>query len=315
MSELELAKALFNKKSLAETNTDSISIITGTAVSDSKDGMVDIIIDNSEVVEAETEPYLDSEGNEIDVSDPNVKDILISTGQITPQDPTVVTLETSPKVYEGDTVTILCSGGKSKNMQIIGNIANGDVATEATKNAQETANLGYEVASTIGTPLFTEEINDIDATVTIEGIQDIKVVEIFFGFSGMQSILHKTANGNLSVGSIRIPLDWDNDALYDEETDAFKQGFIIPFWNMPKVGTVELCAREGLLLYSRYGTVDVNILEGTTESWGYEFQVHLYVDNESLITVKEGDKAYSVDASIETARNSYLSITKVMGWA
>lgn len=101
--EFGLATSLFGSKRLETSNerrsTTEASMIYGTAVSDSADGSVQVVIDNGSVSAAMPD------GTDGD---------------------NVLTLATSPAVKEGDTVLITAVGGTSKQMTVTAVVASGD---------------------------------------------------------------------------------------------------------------------------------------------------------------------------------------------
>ena len=102
-SELDLAASLFGSRRLETSNerrsSSATSTLYGTAVSDSADGSVDVVIDGGSVSAAMPD------GTEGD---------------------NVLTLATSPAVKEGDTVLITAVGGASKQMTVTAVVASGD---------------------------------------------------------------------------------------------------------------------------------------------------------------------------------------------
>ena len=99
MSEIDLANSLFGSKRLeGSTHHSSTSTLTGTAVSDSADGKVKVVIDG------------DSSASMPDGSDGG----------------SVIELATSPAVREGDSVLITAVGDTSKTMTVTSVVASGD---------------------------------------------------------------------------------------------------------------------------------------------------------------------------------------------
>lgn len=101
--EFDLAASLFGSKRLEASNerrrASETSTVYGTAVSDSADGSVQVVLDNGSVSAAMPD------GTEGD---------------------NVLTLATSPAVKEGDTVLITAVGGTSKQMTVTAVVASGD---------------------------------------------------------------------------------------------------------------------------------------------------------------------------------------------
>lgn len=99
MSEIDLANSLFGSKRLeGSTHHSTTSTLTGTAVSDSADGKVKVVIDG------------DSSASMPDGSDGG----------------SVIELATSPAVQEGDSVLITAVGDTSKTMTVTSVVASGD---------------------------------------------------------------------------------------------------------------------------------------------------------------------------------------------
>ena len=125
-NDIDLATALFGNKRLENGTSESVKIMTGTAVSDSSDGKVKVVIDGV------------TTGEEYD-------------GEL--QD-NVIELDTNPNVKEGDIVQITAYGGVSNSMIVTGVIGNGDstkadvdAAQDAASSAQTAADDARKVAT------------------------------------------------------------------------------------------------------------------------------------------------------------------------
>lgn len=115
-SEFDLAASLFGSKRLEASNerrsASATSTVYGTAVSDSADGSVQVVLDNGSVSAAMPD------GTEGD---------------------NVLTLATSPAVKEGDTVLITAVGGTSKQMTVTAVVASGDRNRDQAAKAEKAA--------------------------------------------------------------------------------------------------------------------------------------------------------------------------------
>lgn len=118
-NDIDLATALFGNKRLENGTSESVKIMTGTAVSDSSDGKVKVIIDGV------------TTGEEYD-------------GEL--QD-NVIELDTSPNVMNGDVVQITCYGGISKNMMVTSVLNSGDRTQDTADLAQYCADEAAKVAT------------------------------------------------------------------------------------------------------------------------------------------------------------------------
>ncbi len=110
-SDIDLATSLFGNKRLETSTSPNVQIIQGTAVSDSADGKVKVVIQG---------------------------DITKDTTEDDPGD-NVVELETSPSVKEGDTVQITCNGGTAKQMTVTSVVSSGDRTQQSADDASKVA--------------------------------------------------------------------------------------------------------------------------------------------------------------------------------
>lgn len=177
-SELDLAASLFGSRRLETSNerrsSSSTSTLYGTAVSDSADGSVDVVIDGGSVSAAMPD------GTEGD---------------------NVLTLATSPAVKEGDTVLITAVGGASKQMTVTAVVASGDRNRDAAAAAdgwnpliRETAD-GVEVGKSADGETYAgahvllsgDSLTFLDADGNM--LADYKTDAIFLGKNSASSVI------------------------------------------------------------------------------------------------------------------------------
>ena len=120
MNDFDLANLLFGKKRLeSDEKETTTSTCYATAVSDSVDGVVSVVIDGEVTAEG-------ADGTEGD---------------------NVLEIENSPAVKEGDTVLVSLVGGTSKTPTVTAVVGSGDRQSVATATAQQTADTAQESAT------------------------------------------------------------------------------------------------------------------------------------------------------------------------
>ena len=120
MNDFDLASLLFGKKRLeSDEKETTTSTCYATAVSDSVDGVVSVVIDGEVTAEG-------ADGTEGD---------------------NVLEIENSPAVKEGDTVLVSLVGGTSKTPTVTAVVGSGDRQSVATATAQQTADTAQESAT------------------------------------------------------------------------------------------------------------------------------------------------------------------------
>ena len=118
MSDFDLANALYGRPSLSGGSGDGVAVTYGTAVSDSENGKVSVILDGEVVGDVVSGEDADN----------------------------VLTVETSPSVREGDTVMVTLTGTTAKTPVVTAVVGSGDEVREAADDAQEKAETAQETA-------------------------------------------------------------------------------------------------------------------------------------------------------------------------
>ena len=118
MSDFDLANALYGRPSLSGGSGDGVAVTYGTAVSDSENGKVSVILDGEVVGDVVSGEDADN----------------------------VLTVETSPSVREGDTVMVTLTGTTAKTPVVTAVVGSGDEVRETADDAQEAADDAQEAA-------------------------------------------------------------------------------------------------------------------------------------------------------------------------
>lgn len=118
MSDFDLANALYGRPSLSGQSGEGVAVTYGTAVSDSENGKVSVILDGEVVGDV--------------VSGDDADNVLV--------------VETSPSVREGDTVMVTLTGTTAKTPVVTAVVGSGDEVRETADDAQEKAETAQETA-------------------------------------------------------------------------------------------------------------------------------------------------------------------------
>lgn len=145
MDTQELATALFGKARQETAQVQSVSTLSGVAVSDSENGEVKVKlnVDMSPTSNAETGEF------------------------------SVVALETTPAVKTGDNVTVTCSGGTLKVMTVTGNVGSGDRTAQEVSDASKVATNYIDIDENKGITVgnMTEETLGKNTYISANGLQ------------------------------------------------------------------------------------------------------------------------------------------------